>query len=265
VTDRRFTDDELERALRDVGSHLAYPPAADLLPAVRARIERGRAESFWATFWSPRLAFVPAAATVLVLLIATLAFQPIGARAAEALGLRGLVVFFGGGAPAPAVSGKAVLSDAVPVASVDEASRQAGFRVVVPGELGRPDEVFVRASSQGTTVFLVYGLRPGIPASKQSGIAVLVMESRGSFEAPLLGKVLPQGARAEQVTVNGGRGVWIEGAPHQIFFRSPNGDVVMDTLRLAGNVLAWDQGQLFLRLEADIPKDAALRLASSMR
>jgi hypothetical protein len=264
VTERRFTDAELERALRDVGAHLAYPPTADLLPAVRARIERGRVESFWATFWSPRLAFVPAIATVLVLVIATLAFQPIGATAVEALGLRGLVVFFGG-QPAPSVSGKAVLSDALAVASVDEASRQAGFTVLVPSELGRPDEVYVRASTQGATVFLVYGPRSGIAVSRQTGIAVLVIEARGSFEAPLLGKVLPQGAQAEQLTVNGGRGVWIEGAPHQIFFRSPNGEVVMDSVRLAGNVLAWDQGALFMRIEADVAKDQALRIASSMR
>ncbi len=206
--ERRSTDGELESALRDLGAHLSYPATRDLLPAVRARIEQRRGESFWATFWSPRAAFVPALATLALLVLATLAFTPIGASAAEALGLRGLAIFRGAEAP-PAVRGKAVLPDALKVASVDEASRQAGFAVLVPSEVGRPDEVYVRGSSQGTTVFLVYGARPGIAPAKETGIGMLVTEARGSFEAPLLGKVVGPGSRVEQLTVNGGRGVWI--------------------------------------------------------
>jgi hypothetical protein len=263
MRDRRLTDAELEGALRDLGAHLAYPRAADLVPAVRARIERGRGESFWALLWSPRAAFVPALATIVLLLAAALAFQPVAASAAEALGLRGLAIFRIFEPPAPA-SGK-VLADALRVASVEEAARQAGFAVIVPSALGRPDDVYVRASSQGATVFLVYGARPGLTPSAQTGIALLVTEARGSFEVPLLGKVVGPGARVEQLSVNGGPGVWIEGAPHQIFFRAPDGQVVVDSLRLAGNVLAWDQGGLFIRLEADVPKDQALRIASSTR
>lgn len=264
MTERRFTDHELESALRDLGAHLSYPSTVDLLPAVRARIERHRGEGFWAALWSPRVAFVPALATVALLLVAAVAFQPVAATAAEALGLRGLAIFRAAESPPPA-SGKAVLSDAVKVASVEEAARQAGFAVVLPSALGQPDEVYVRRSAQGASVFLVYGARSGIAPAKQTGIAVLVTEARGSFEAPLLGKVVGPGSRVEQLTVNGGRGVWIEGAPHQIFFRAPDGQVVVDTVRLAGNVLAWDQGALFVRLEADAPKDQALRIASSVR
>ncbi len=264
MTDRRFTDRELETALRDVGTHLSYPATTDLLPAVRARIaERGQ-EGLWPTFWSPRMAFVPALATLALLLAATLAFQPIGATAAEALGLGRLAIFRAAETPA-ATSGKAVLADAQRVASVEEASRRSGFTVLVPDALGRPDEVYLRQSPQGATVFLVYGARSGITPSKQTGIGVLITQAPGAFEAPLLGKVLPPGSRSEQLTVNGGRGVWIEGAPHQIFFRAPNGEVVIDSLRLAGNVLAWDQGGVFVRLEADVTKDQALRIASSVR
>ncbi|MBI2324173.1 MAG: hypothetical protein HYU87_04340 [Chloroflexi bacterium] len=264
MTERRFTERELETALRDVGAHLSYPASADLVPAVRARIAGERREGFWSTFWSPRAAFVPALATVALLLVATIAFQPIGATAAEALGLGRLAIFRAAETPA-ATNGKAVLADAQRVAGVEEASRQAGFTVLVPAALGRPDEVYVRRTPQGPTVFLVYGPRSGIAPSKQAGIGVLITEAPGAFEAPLLGKVLPPGARSEQLTVNGGRGVWIEGAPHQIFFRAPNGEVVIDSLRLAGNVLAWDQKAVFVRLEADVTRDEALRIAASVR
>ena len=260
----RFGDRELEAALRDVGAHLAYPPVKDVLPAVRARIEPGGTGGFWQLLWSPRFALAPALATVALLLVAALAFQPIGATAAEILGLRGIVIFRSAETPPPA-AGQAILPDALPVASVAEASRQAGFAVVVPSGLGRPDAVYVRTSTQGATAFLVYGSRPGVPPSKVTGLSVLVTEARGSIDTALLGKVVGPGTRTEQLLVNGGAGVWIEGAPHQIFFRAPNGEVVVDSLRLAGNVLVWEQGGLLLRVEADVARGDALRIAASMR
>lgn len=36
-------------------------------------------------------------------------------------------------------------------------------------------------------------------------------------------------------------------------------------MRLAGNILIWEQGNLTLRLESDLPKGEALRIAESMR
>lgn len=267
--ERSLSDRELEGALRDLGAHLAYPPPADLLPAVRARIERRAGAGLRDLFWSPRFAFVPALATIALLLVAALALQPIGATAAEALGLRGLVIFRTAETPPPArpvrSPSSGVLSDAHRVASVDAASGEAGFTVLVPSALGPPDEVHVRVTSGDSQVFLVYRPRPGIAASAETGIGVLVTEVRGSFEFALLGKLVGPSSRTEQVTVNGAQAVWIEGAPHQFFYRAPNGQFIQDTLRLAGNVLLWSQGDLLLRLEADVTKDEALRIAGSMR
>lgn len=272
MTEGAIADRELEAALRDVGARLAYPPAADLLPAVRARIAQQRAGGSWWLLRSPRTAFVPALATLALLLAAAVAFQPIAATAAEALGLGRLVIFRSAATPSPtpsrspdAPAQRSILADARRVAGVDEASREAGFTVLVPAALGRPDEVHVRGSGPGATVFLVYAPRPDLPASKQTGIGALITQAAGAVETAFLGKVVPPGSRVEEVTVNGGRGVWIEGAPHQMFFRAPSGDVVADTLRLAGNVLAWDQGRVFVRLEADLPKERALEIASSVR
>jgi hypothetical protein len=270
VTERRFTDDELERALRDVGAHLAYPPTADLLPAVRSRIERSRAESFWATLWSPRLAFVPAAATIALLIAATLAFQPVGARAADALGLRGLAIFFGAETPPPSTAGKAILPDATRVASLEAASREVGFTVRAPtAVVGEPpDEVYVRHADGQAQAILVYraGASGGlIRSSAVPGVGMLIIETRGRVEQQLLGKVIPPGTRVEQVTVSGGPGVWIEGEPHQFFYRGPDGNVVIDSLRLAGNVLAWEQDGLLLRIESQLDRATALKLAAAMR
>jgi hypothetical protein len=286
VADRRgpfLTDRELEAALRDVGAHIAYPPSTDLVPAVRARIEAQRSGGLRQLLRSPRYAFAPALATLALLALATLAFTPLGAQAAEALGLRGILIFRTAETPAPAtprpspsasasVPPAGVMSGAAKVASVDAASQQVGFTVIVPSALGTPDEVYTGTTRAGDPqVFLVYQPRPAsatlpaIPQSAQTGIGVLVTEVRGTFDVAILGKVLGPGTKVEQLTVNGAPGVWIEGAPHDFFYRQLNGNFVQDTLRLAGNVLVWNDGAILLRIEAEIPKDAALRIASTMR
>lgn len=263
MTERRFSDAEIEAALRDVGAHIAYPPTADLLPAVRSRIEQRADVGFWDLVRSPRLSYVPALATVALLALAALAFQPVATTAAEALGLRGIAIFR---APeVPAVTGRTILSDAKRMATVEGASTEVGFRVRVPAALGQPDEVYVRIADRVTQAFLVYGPRSGVPVSKESGVSVLVTEVRGALETQLLGKVIPAGGRVEELTVNGGRGVWIEGQPHQLFYRGPSGDILVDSIRLAGSVLLWEQDGLLLRIEAQVPKDQALRIAASMR
>ncbi|MEK6620495.1 MAG: hypothetical protein AABZ26_05920, partial [Chloroflexota bacterium] len=90
MSSRRIDEREVEEALRDLGSHYGFPPARDLLPAVRARIaERPRGSGLWPS----RSAFAPALLTLLVLAIGTLALQPIASTAAVAIGLRGITLF----------------------------------------------------------------------------------------------------------------------------------------------------------------------------
>lgn len=274
---RPIGDAELEAMLRDAALHLAYPPTRDLLPAVRARIEGGAGEGFWQLLWSPRLALVPALATLAMLLAVALAFQPVAATAAEALGLRGIGIFRGPAptatVPSPTATPSATPSaspggsfgDAHRVASVGDASREAGFDVLVPSALGAPDEVYVSSSDRVVKVFLVYGPRSGIAPASATGVSLVVMEARGSYDERFLGKFLGPSSRAEPLAVSGGKGVWIEGAPHQFFFVAPGGDIVPDTIRLAGNVLVWERSGLLLRIEADVTKDEALGIAASMR
>ncbi len=272
----RLTESDLEAALRDVGTHLVYPPTIDLGAGVRARIMRHADAGVAPALWPPRLAVVPLLITVALLALVTLAFQPVGTQAAEALGLRGLVIFRGAATPSPtarpspttsatptSATPSGVLSDAHRVASVDAASREAGFAVSVPATLGTPDEVYVRSASGDTEVFLVYAPSADIPASGQTGIGVLITEARGGFEYPLLGKIAGPGTKVQQVTVNGSPAVWVEGL-HQFFYRTANGGFVQDSIRLSGNVLIWNKGDLLIRVEADVPQDRAVRVAASM-
>ena len=58
---------------------------------------------------------------------------------------------------------------------------------------------------------------------------------------------------------------WLEGTPHQFFYRDSAGNPSPETLRLAGNTLLWEQDGVTFRLEAQVARDEALRIASSFR
>ena len=49
-----------------------------------------------------------------------------------------------------------------------------------------------------------------------------------------------------------------------VFFLDANGVLRDETLRLAGNTLLWEQGDLTLRMELGGDKEAALRMAASL-
>ena len=66
------------------------------------------------------------------------------------------------------------------------------------------------------------------------------------------------------MTVNGEPGVWLE-EPHLVFFEDLRGRVRQSTGRLAGKTLLWQHGDVTLRLEGDLSKEEALRIARTGR
>jgi hypothetical protein len=121
--------------------------------------------------------------------------------------------------------------------------------------------------SVGTSdrLMLVYRQRSGIPVSPEAGVSAVVVEARGTIDEALFAKATGPGTRVEKVDVNGAPGYWLEGAPHLFFYRDPSGNVVNDTLRLAGNTLVWVQDGVTIRLEAQLPKERALQIAAGFR
>lgn len=144
--------------------------------------------------------------------------------------------------------------------SVAAAATDAGFPVAIPGALGAPDAVTLRRQP-ATIVSLVYRPRPGLPASPgDPQVGALVSEFRGSGTLPFVGKIVGPGTTLDRVDVGGAPGVWIAGAPHEVFL--PGG---VDQLRLATNTLIWERGGSTYRLEADISREEALRIAGTVR
>ena len=136
--------------------------------------------------------------------------------------------------------------------SLDEAQQRFGAAVLLP-DLGPPDAVYVMGANE---VSLVYARGDGL---------MVLSQFRASLDQNLLAqKGLGPGTAVEEVQVGPSRGLWIAGAPH-LFLRTPGGVIRDAPPRLAGNTLLWEQNGSTLRLESGLDRDAAIRLAESLR
>jgi hypothetical protein len=266
---------DLERALADLAASLEFPPTPDLAAAVTARLEQAPAPAPARRRWWPaglagwrRLAVAGLAA---VLLAAAVLVASPGTREAVArrLGLRGIGVQIGGPPPptATTTSGARLDLGLGQRVTLEEARGRVDFPVLVPTAPGfqQPDAVFVsEALPVGGRVDLVYRARPGLPASQFTDAGLLITEFRGRPTPEFLKKVAVMGV-VEEVTVGGEPGYWFSGEPHFFTYVDARGDFREEQTRLAGNTLIWQRGDLTLRLEGQLPKDEAIRIAESMR
>jgi RNA polymerase sigma factor (sigma-70 family) len=152
---------------------------------------------------------------------------------------------------------------------LEAARARVGFAPLLPAlpRLGPPDEVYADANDDaaGARLTLLYRPTQSLPAVGSTGVGLLVTELRSAADRNVpLAKQLGPNTRLQEVQVNGGRGYWIEGQAHVVLLRDRNGVVREDTIRLAGNTLLWEQGELTLRVELAGTKEEALRIATSM-
>lgn len=252
---RGLSDAELEATLRGIGRTFESPDVPHLAARVRAGlVERHEPRRPWV------LALAPALLTIVVLAG--------GAAAAEIVRLRGVDVF-----RVPVVSAPpAPSSSPAPARSLDlgePASLAVARSLVQPLYVssdpifGAPDEVYLRRGGNGQTSF-VYAPRPGLPAGP-TGHGALVTQFRGVLDTSFIGKGVGPGSRIETVRVEDAPGIWIEGEAHLFFYRDGAGNVVQETLRLAGNTLLWQREGTLMRLEAQVGRQRALEIAASFR
>ena len=88
---------------------------------------------------------------------------------------------------------------------------------------------------------------------------LLLTEFRGEA---FIEKLIEPDAEVEPVTVNGRAGAWLE-EPHVVVFKDRAGSIRDNAARLAGKTLLWEHGEVTLRLEGDLSKEEALRIARS--
>ena len=260
---QRITDVELERALRDLGPRYPYPPTPNLASRVRGRITvQPVAPSRRLELWRDprRLALV--AAVLLVLLGAAAVANPATRDAiAHFFHVRGVIVNREA-SPLPSFSPVTPLNLGRRTTLTDAQSR-VKFTIAVPAELGAPDAVYIVTEVPGGEVELAYTPRPGIPLVKQTGLGVLITEFRGDLVPGFIGKSLGEGTTAQEVSVNGDPGWWIAGEPHMIVVQV-DGQERPETLRMAANTLIWEHAGVTYRIESDLSKTDAFRIAAGL-
>ncbi len=261
----RLSEGDLERTLSDIGTRLDGPKR-DMWPAVRTRIAERSAQPWWSRLGLDRQTFAPVAATLAVILVAASLLTPSVVDALEhLLNIPGVQIFRVSSTPtAMPTTGAFATFPGQRAASVAEASRLAGFPVLEPTALGPADEIYVELAPLRVT--LVYRSRQGLPVTAVPGVSALIVEFKGNLDAPILGKAVGPGTTLEAVPLSTGTAAyWLAGQPHQFFYKDSTGNIQPDTLRLAGNTLLWDTGGITYRLEAQVSREEAVRIASSFR
>jgi hypothetical protein len=241
---------ELELALRDLGTSIDWPAEPDLEQPVRRRIREAPARRPLVSRRALVLALVLLAAAV----GAVFAVPQTRAGILEFFHLRGVTIQRVEELPTISVQTGlgTFLGDRVTLA---QARDRARFDVVVPEALGSPDEVYFQEDPPaGGMVSFVYG------TSDDPG--ALFTQFAGRVDEVIFKKVASD-TTVEPVTVDDQPGYWLEGA-HFFAYLDRNGDMQSEQVRLAGNVLLWERGTRTLRLEADISKEEALRIADSV-
>ncbi|MEO8437668.1 MAG: hypothetical protein ABI562_04355 [Chloroflexota bacterium] len=283
------SDDDLVAALLGLGDAIAWPTPAgdagdglDLAARVRARIEAAPrsvapARRRWSWNWRPaRRALV--VAVIVLLALAALA-------GAAGLGLPGLRLIFGpapvrpppsltpGAAPSAGASRTSVASSSVPGATMSlgalvtlaELDQRAGFPVVWPDDpaIGPPDAAYLD-ESLGGQVALVWRSRVGLPDTLEPGVGQVLTAFRGTIDGGFFSKAVGSGTKVELVKIHGDPAYWISGDPHFLFYQGPDG-FIQDPRRWVGDGLIWARGPITYRLETPLGRDAAIRLAETMR
>ena len=249
-------DTGLDRELTLLGAQIAIPATPSMAPAVAVALRQRRAPS--------RLGLRMSRGLVLAI-IATLLL--VGIAAALGIALGGVRFVIGSGTPAPLPPGVAADRGLGRLVTLDEARSAVSFQIRFPAgtALGEPDHVYVSTLlPAGGRVALVYGDRPGFPADTKSRIGVLITEFRADIGPDSFEKLIQQGVRVEEVTVNGATGYWVAGGRHFYYYRNADGAVVDDTMRLVGDTLIWEEAGLTMRIEGAPSLADAQELAAAL-
>jgi hypothetical protein len=260
---RALKDEDLGAAI--VASEPSWPSSPALGPAVTGRI----AETERLPQLRPRLSLPSRRRTVVILVAATLLL-------AVAAGAAALVVHIGAESvtvvPGPptssvpaAVLGPDVLGDPSSIGAVASA---AGFEPLVPAALGTPAEVWIGSTppgapdATGSRIVMAWDPTPALPAVHDLPWGAVLIEFHGNAEVAAKTVFEDTGGEIRGVNVDGRAGLWVTGE-HTITLAHIRGGKPV-TLRVTGNVLLWQRGDVTLRLETTLGLPAALEVARSI-
>jgi hypothetical protein len=248
---------ELELSLLTLGREIEWPPTPDLVARVQHRLTISVPEtrSLW---WRPVLV------AGLAIVALTLGLSPDAREAvARLLGVVGIRIETGVGTTVPPIFDLGLGTQV----SAAEAPSLVDFTVLSPelSDPGAPDAIYYNDERLGGQISLVWAPRPNLPEAAQSGVGMLISSFRGSLDSSTYAKELNAARNLLlDVEVRGRPGFWIEGEPHVFLFENPNGRVEFESIRLAGNVLLWEENGVTMRIESALPIEDVLRIAESL-
>jgi hypothetical protein len=235
---------ELERALREIGGQVQFPPTPELALIVseRVRAERPPARRFALR----RRPLAIALAALALAVAAAFAIPPARSAILEFFGLKGVTIERVEHRPVfDAETGRTL---GVPV-SLAQARQAASFGLLVPAE--HDVRITLDRRIPGAAVSFSWNDR-----------RLLLTEFRGEA-TPFVQKSAGPGTRIEFVPVDGSPGYWLAGERHRLILRDARGRILES--RAAGNVLLWERGEVTLRLEGARTKAEALAIAGTLR
>jgi hypothetical protein len=274
MADRRqiLNNQDLEQRLVELGRHVALPAGhrvarrVHISLAAEAGAAKPRVPRFWRRGTRPINRALVGLALCLAFLVLVLVVSS-GARAAVSgwfhiAGVEITRVQPGGPVPSP-VGTKLDLGRRT---TLTAAQRHLRFRIALPRyrALGPPDEIYSGGHLRGQ-VALVYRVRAGFPPAAGTGVGMLITEFRSDLAVEIIKKLAFLGTTIENVRFPGAQGVWLTGSPHFFGYAMPDGSIVEEPLRLAGNTLLWQRDDVTYRLEGSVSKDIAIRIAESIR
>ncbi|MGH3081517.1 MAG: hypothetical protein ACRDNH_10350 [Gaiellaceae bacterium] len=232
---------ELELALGRLGRELDYPETPDLAGPVCRRLAEGRRPLAW------RRPALIALAAVLVAIAAAMAVPQARSEILDWFGIGGVTVRYIDDLPTVEKRNPDLqLGERM---SLEEARELSVFGLRVPRRKGHEDPDVYRGDF-GQVSFL-YG------SEEEPRLLITQLLGTGALE-----KLLQTETDVELVTVGRAEGAWLEGGEHVLFFPS----VGPESQRLVGNVLILEREDgVTVRIEADISKQAAIRIFRSMR
>jgi hypothetical protein len=261
--------DDLERALHDLGAQFDWPTEPNLLPGVRQRLaaqpaRRSPFSRLRPFAGLPRLAWA-AVALVVIVAVVMAASDSTRSTVADRLGLSGVSISTDPTATTATVPPGNALEIGEPT-TLEEAARQSNGSLVMPPDavLGAPDATYLLDQDGTVQVTYIYLPRPDLPEVGETGVGLLISQFDGHTNDSFIQKQLGPNTTIEMTEVNGHLAFWLTGQPHVFFYERPNGDIYEESIRLAANVLLWEQDGKTIRIETTLDRDATVQIAEAM-
>jgi hypothetical protein len=245
----------LERDLAALAAHLDVPAGARISAQVSERVRGLRS--------AHRTRRVRLALTALGAAIATAVAVPLAPAIADWLGVGGIAVQQVPEVPGP--SPERELELGVPATAL-HVTAVLGFRAGSPSALGEPDSVWLNAETATPVVSFVYSATDELPATPGGAGALFQVFSAPLARDLVFTKFATAGVRIERVSVGGAPGLWLQGEHGIAVVEGQDGPMIaIHRTRLAANTLVWESDGVTYRLESKLSRDAAVKVAGTVR